>query len=225
MAVRKLRRPRRGFSFVPRENPWFEPQCRTRLLCALRPYRHQLGINDRLGSNSFSDLSPPAGIFAIRPSATLVNFLPCRGPGGDLKCYVGMKQALFFAAILVVMATSAEATRMYEPQDYRSIVPTDWRLLPPDPGSHERRFVSPLGDAWLSLYAEPVDREPIPAHIERVRNAPGEMITYERREPNWILVSGYKGNRIFYRRATLACENRQWHHIAFEYPATQKLAS
>jgi hypothetical protein len=135
-----------------------------------------------------------------------------------------MKQALFFAAILVVMATSAEATRMYEPQDYRSIVPTDWRLLPPDPGSHERRFVSPLGDAWLSLYAEPVDREPIPAHIERVRNAPGEMITYERREPNWIVVSGYKGNRIFYRRATLACENRQWHHIAFEYPATQKLA-
>jgi len=103
---------------------------------------------------------------------------------------------------------------MYEPQDYRSIVPTDWRLLPPDPGSHERRFVSPLGDAWLSLYAEPVDREPIPAHIERVRNAPGEMITYERREPNWIVVSGYKGNRIFYRRATLACEN-QWHHIAF----------
>jgi hypothetical protein len=91
-----------------------------------------------------------------------------------------MKQALFFAAILVVMATSAEATRMYEPQDYRSIVPTDWRLLPPDPGSHERRFVSPLGDAWLSLYAEAVDREPIPAHIERVRNAPGEMITYER---------------------------------------------
>ena len=126
-----------------------------------------------------------------------------------------MKQALFFAATLVVMATSAEATRMYEPQDYRSIVPTDWRLLPPDPGSHERRFVSPLGDAWLSLYAEPVDREPIPAHIERVRNAPGEMITYERREPSWIVVSGYKGNRIFYRRATLACENRQWHHIAF----------
>ena len=72
-----------------------------------------------------------------------------------------------------------------------------------------------LGDAWLSLYAEPVDREPIPAHIEHVRNAPGEMITYERREPNWIVVSGYKGNRIFYRRATLACENRQWHHIAF----------
>jgi hypothetical protein len=63
--------------------------------------------------------------------------------------------SIVFAAILVVMATSAEATRMYEPQDYRSIVPTDWRLLPPDPGSHERRFVSPLGDAWLSLYAEP----------------------------------------------------------------------
>src|SRR6476660_6248983 len=77
--------------------------------------------------------------------------------------------------------------------DYRSIVPTDWKLLPPDSGSHERRFVSPLGDAWLSLYAEPVDREPIPAHIERVRKAPGEMIPSDRREPSWIVVSGYKG--------------------------------
>ena len=43
----------------------------------------------------------------------------------------------------------------------------------------------------------------------------GAAPDYERREPNWIVVSGYKGNRIFYRRATLACENRQWHHIAF----------
>jgi hypothetical protein len=31
-------------------------------------------------------------------------------------------------------------------------------------------------------HAEAVDREPIPAHIERARNPPGEMITYERRE-------------------------------------------
>jgi hypothetical protein len=43
----------------------------------------------------------------------------------------------------------------------------------------------------------------------------GAAPDYERREPNWIVVSGYKGNRIFYRRATRACENRQWHHIAF----------
>ena len=36
------------------------------------------------------------------------------------------------------------------------------------------------------------------------------------------MVSGYNGDRIFYRKAMLACGGRSWHHLAFEYPADQK---
>jgi hypothetical protein len=32
----------------------------------------------------------------------------------------------------------------------------------------------------------------------------------------------YRGNRIFYRRAMLACNNTKWRQIEFEYPAWEK---
>jgi serine/threonine-protein kinase len=50
----------------------------------------------------------------------------------------------------------------------------------------------------------------------------GERVTYRRRERDWLAVSGFKGNRIFYRKAILACGGKVWHHIEFEYPASQK---
>ena len=71
--------------------------------------------------------------------------------------------------MLVVLAVCAQAKTPEKALDYHSIVPADWALLPEDPTSHERRFISPSGDAWLALYAEPADREPIQAHIAEVR--------------------------------------------------------
>src|ERR1051326_8895517 len=40
----------------------------------------------------------------------------------------------------------------------------------------------------------------------------------------WIVVSGFMGNRIFYRKAILVCGGRAWHYLEFEYPAAQKRA-
>ena len=59
---------------------------------------------------------------------------------------------------------------------------------------------------------------------EEVRRGEQERITYERASRTWIVVSGYNGDRIFYRKAMLACGGRSWHHLAFEYPADQKRA-
>jgi serine/threonine-protein kinase len=103
-------------------------------------------------------------------------------------------------------------------------VPGNWQLLPPDANWHSYRFVSPTGEAWLALYAKPADDHSISAHMRWVRSVKGERITYERHGQSWIVVSGVKGDRIFYRKAMLACGNRRWHHLAFEYPAAEKRA-
>jgi hypothetical protein len=50
----------------------------------------------------------------------------------------------------------------------------------------------------------------------------GEQITSLRGEENWIEVSGFKADRIFYRKIVLACSGRSWHEIAFEYPTEIK---
>jgi hypothetical protein len=76
--------------------------------------------------------------------------------------------------------------------------------------------VSPSGDAWLWYFAVPADRE------AGGSPAPAEQITYEARGGDWVVASGYRGDRIFYRRAMLACNNMKWRHIEFEYPAWEK---
>jgi hypothetical protein len=134
-----------------------------------------------------------------------------------------IKIAIVLAALLAY-GTNAQAREQPGPdEDFRSIVPDGWRLLPPAQGTNERRFVSPSGDAWLSLYADPARGQSVERHLQQVfQNA--DQVTYERRGMSWIVVSGYDGNRIFYRKAMLACHGRQWHHLAFEYPAAQKRA-
>jgi hypothetical protein len=131
--------------------------------------------------------------------------------------------ASLFGMALCTIAPSANARQPVGGPDYLAIVPPDWKLLSEDAISHERRFVSPSGDAWLSLYARPPD-DSIEAHLERVRHHENERITYERVGATWIVVSGYNGDRIFYRKAMLACSGQSWHHLAFEYPADQKEA-
>lgn len=50
----------------------------------------------------------------------------------------------------------------------------------------------------------------------------GERITYSRRARNWIAVSGFRGNRIFYRKSNLACGGTRWHTVELEYARTDK---
>ena len=88
-------------------------------------------------------------------------------------------------------------------------------LLPRAPDSLGRRLVSPSGDAWLWYFAVPVNARAGPP-------ASTEQVTYQARGGDWIVTSGYRGNRIFYRRAMLACNNTKWRQIEFEYPASEK---
>jgi serine/threonine-protein kinase len=103
-----------------------------------------------------------------------------------------------------------------------ALVPADWQLQPPDPRWSGQRFLSPEGNAWLALYSAPADTEPRDAHLKKVAFVEGEELSYLRREPDWLVVSGHKGERIFYRKAVLACGGQRWRHVAFEYPADQK---
>jgi hypothetical protein len=45
---------------------------------------------------------------------------------------------------------------------------------------------------------------------------------WQPRDPQADYRAGYRGDRIFYRRAMLACRGTKWRHIEFEYPAAQK---
>jgi serine/threonine-protein kinase len=99
------------------------------------------------------------------------------------------------------------------------IVPPAWQLQPPDPNWKGRRYLSPDGTASISFYAAAADKEPLAEHMQHVAFGEGEAITYLHGEHDRIVVSGLKGDRIFYRKAELACGGKSWHQVAFEYPS------
>ncbi len=105
-----------------------------------------------------------------------------------------------------------------------ALVPADWQLQPADPRWTGRRFLSPDGNAWMALYSVSADKEPREEHVKKVAFGEGEELTYLRREADWLVVSGLKNDRVFYRKVVLACGGQAWRHVAFEYPAEQKRA-
>src|SRR5262245_20663038 len=97
--------------------------------------------------------------------------------------------------------------------------PADWQQQAPDPNWKGRRYVAPGGEAWIALYASPADQEGIAAHLKSVAFAEGEDLSTIAGDRTGLLVSGTKGERMFVRKARLACGGRQWHHVALEFPA------
>jgi hypothetical protein len=113
----------------------------------------------------------------------------------------------------------------HRPLKYSSpadMVPPDWQSQSADPSWKGQRFLSPDGRGWFALYATAAEQNAIAAHMKEVAFVDGEEITYIGGERSWIAVSGFKGDRIFYRKAVLACAGERWHHVAFEYPAAAK---
>jgi hypothetical protein len=162
-----------------------------------------------------------------------------------------MRRIVLIALILAVSATAADARRRHHhrwygapvmmlgpnmdaPREMRGLdvpreerrdsgfIPADWKLQPEDPNFSGRRYLAPDGSAWLALYSAPVDKDKIATHLKEVAFADGEEVTYLRGARDWLAVSGRKGDRIYYRKAALACGGTTWRHIAFEYPAEQK---
>lgn len=135
------------------------------------------------------------------------------------RCHAMLKSMLFCLAMLT--AASANVGAVPARYDFHSIIPQDWRGVPPPHGMNAEGFVSPRGEAWLVFKAEPASRS-VHAQLALLRTVRGGHVTYEREGGTWIVVSGLKGKRIFYRKAVLACGGRVWHFLEFEYPAAEK---
>jgi hypothetical protein len=134
----------------------------------------------------------------------------------------------FSAALICVllMCASASAQGLQRHVDERTgtaaLVPSDWRPSSGDPNWEGVRFFSRDGESWLAVWGKSSQGYTTRAYQSLVADAAGDRVTYARRGNNWFVVSGFKGDRIFYVKAVRRCGRDQWHHIAFEYPAERK---
>src|ERR1700730_16906318 len=126
-------------------------------------------------------------------------------------------------ALAATLTAASAQTPSNDPQrrGIPAVLPPDWVLQPTDPNQHRKVLTSPDGRASLTVLEERADTD-MASYMRSVAERDGERVTYRRREQSWIVVSGFKGERIFYRKAMLACGDKVWHQIAFDYPAAEK---
>jgi serine/threonine-protein kinase len=128
------------------------------------------------------------------------------------------------AAILAVVGARAESWRSYHNTRFGTTadVPQSWTMGRPPQNNDGRGFTSPdkRAEIIVSGMFHVLSREEELAIMLEPNQ--GEAITYQKQGPGWIVVSGVKGDRIFYRKSILSCRDTIWNDVSIEYPAAEK---
>lgn len=101
-------------------------------------------------------------------------------------------------------------------------VPTGWKMQPEPENNDGRIFVSPDGRARLTISGIFATESPEAERAEKAAPLAGETLTYKAAKGNWIVLSGQRGGKVFYRKALLSCSNTVWNDLDIEYPVEDK---
>ena len=131
------------------------------------------------------------------------------------------------AALLLFSSAIAAGWQTYVNERFGSTadVPTGWHAGTPAENGDGLTFTAPDGQATIAIFGSlNVWEKPDEAFAAHETPDEGETITYKHRDKRGTVVSGVKGDRIFYRKAILSCRRQVWNNVAIEYPAAQKQA-
>ena len=131
----------------------------------------------------------------------------------------------------IAMLSSASAEQGY--RDYRNgrfgvsaDVPSDWKAGPEPENNDGLVFTSPDGAATITvsgiLNADNAPSAEVIADEQHAQD--GETVTYRKASARQAVVSGTRGNMIFYRKTILSCNDQILNHLSIEYPVAQKQA-
>ncbi len=106
-------------------------------------------------------------------------------------------------------------------------IPVSWKSQPPPANGDGLAFRSPDGKARITVSGifsgVFVRDEKLDEDVEmRARPDTGETITFKAIGKASVVVSGTRGDTIFYRRSMTSCGDKIWNDLVIEYPAAQK---
>jgi serine/threonine-protein kinase len=124
-------------------------------------------------------------------------------------------------------ATAAPQYRNYVNERFGTTadIPADWIADAPPENGDGLRFHSPDQHATLAVYGRLNISDSVEEAMKEYEE-PGkdETITYRHRERRAVVVSGTRGDTIFYSKHVLSCRDEIWNSIHLEYPAAEKAA-
>lgn len=102
------------------------------------------------------------------------------------------------------------------------LVPPGWSTEAMQGRKDVIRYVSPDHQAVLTLRDLPKDGRSTAEQFARFSGRLNGQITYRRLSSSWFVISGYRGDDIFYTRVDLACTGHRWHVAELTYPRAKK---
>jgi hypothetical protein len=132
-------------------------------------------------------------------------------------------------AIMAIVVTAAMTSATAQADYWLSYVngrfgaaadwPFGWTPGEPPPNEDGRKFFAPNGEAILVVSGIYTLGEFDPMYSPR-----GSQVTYRASGPDWYVVSGLLGDRVFYMKRMLGCRGQIEIGMYMEYPASRKLA-
>ena len=137
------------------------------------------------------------------------------------------KPLLVLAAFLLSLPAVAADWETYVNERFgtRLEIPVDIFIPQPPPENGDgRRFETAGGDASVTVFAayNMGDRSIDELYRATVIDAVDERITYERKARRWFVVSGFRGDNVFYRKLILSPDGEVAHTLELVYPADEK---
>jgi hypothetical protein len=137
------------------------------------------------------------------------------------------RQFAFLLATLVVASgddSRAETWRSYHNSRFGTAadVPASWTMGPEPANDDGRKFTSPDKHAEIIISGIFANVDTDNELASRFEAGEGETIKLKKRQGKWVVVSGVKGDRIFYRKTLLSCGDSIAHGLWIEYPAAEK---
>lgn len=128
------------------------------------------------------------------------------------------------AAVFYASALYAEGWRSYHNARFgtTAVAPKDWTMGEPPENDDGRVFTSPDNRAEIIVSGSFRAFQKEQEIADRLAPGDGESITYKKTGKDWLVVSGTKGDRIFYRKSLLSCNGAIWNNLSIEYPASEK---
>jgi hypothetical protein len=93
----------------------------------------------------------------------------------------------------------------------------------PEPANDDgRKFTSPDKHAEIIISGIFPSVDTDDELASRLEAGEGETIKFKKRQGKWVVVSGTKGDRIFYRKTLLSCRGSIANNLWIEHPAAEK---
>ncbi len=136
-----------------------------------------------------------------------------------------LRLVALFVLVALGVVIWAQGARFYVSPRFgaTALVPEDWSAAMKPENGDGGAFVSPDGDATETISGANRNSASLSDDFNRLSAAQdGERLSYVRRGKKWIVISGVKNDRIFYRKSQLSCGDTIWNTVAVEYPAARK---